>query len=457
LTDFAGQLIYYTTHQTYLTSRGLYLLVFNLALGLDGVVEDEDLYPGKNQHRHMIDFLEYWIAMIVTYARGEHSNFPKIILIGTHRDKIRNENEIRKIKDGIQDRFNDLITSSQLVLRDDLFIDARNMSDETRTTIRRVILEEGMRYKEFGERVPSSWIALQEKLIELKEKRQIIVHLDVIRKLNSELKIPLKNEELEVFLKFLHNMGYVLYFDSPNLRDKIILDPKVVIDAMRSFITCERFVLQFWKKRSFNQMRRSGKVQVSHILEVLEEKRLATLSDNTYSAHMLGIMIKLDLICVPVIYNKGQRVSPDFCLVPCMMNVIVPQVPFELFNREKALTITFSSDEILPPAIFNRLVCSCLSCWEIFEGHFYNGLVVLRSGRFHLIEMKRDIKRIIVTFGHIKSAKRPDAQWCLAMKMFLKATIHKILAIYSVALRSTITCDSSDIDDLKDDAKADVS
>ncbi|KAK3105082.1 hypothetical protein FSP39_016886, partial [Pinctada imbricata] len=53
ITDFAGHLIYYTTHLTYLTSRGLYLLVFNLAMGLTNQVRDECLFPGDNHHRRV--------------------------------------------------------------------------------------------------------------------------------------------------------------------------------------------------------------------------------------------------------------------------------------------------------------------------------------------------------------------------------------------------------------------
>ncbi|KAK3106347.1 hypothetical protein FSP39_018220 [Pinctada imbricata] len=55
------------------------------------MVDDEDLYPGKSQHRRMIDFLEYWIAMIITYAGSEQKHFPRIILIGTHKDQIKEE------------------------------------------------------------------------------------------------------------------------------------------------------------------------------------------------------------------------------------------------------------------------------------------------------------------------------------------------------------------------------
>ena len=40
--DFAGQLVFLTTHQTYLSDRCLYFLVFNMAMDLDDTVEEED-------------------------------------------------------------------------------------------------------------------------------------------------------------------------------------------------------------------------------------------------------------------------------------------------------------------------------------------------------------------------------------------------------------------------------
>ena len=34
------------------------------------------------------EYLEHWIASIRTYARSEKAGYPKIILIGTHKDKL---------------------------------------------------------------------------------------------------------------------------------------------------------------------------------------------------------------------------------------------------------------------------------------------------------------------------------------------------------------------------------
>ncbi|KAK3105708.1 hypothetical protein FSP39_003934 [Pinctada imbricata] len=453
ITDFAGQLIYYTTHQTYLTCRGLYLLVFNLAMGLDGQVNDEHLYPGSNELQSVIDFLEYWIAMIVTYARGEEANFPKIVLIGTHLDEIKEE-KLEMIKATVRRKFNDYIISSQLVVDDNLFINAKEMDAGTKKAIRNVILQEGMKYKEFGEQIPSSWIALQRKLMDLKKRNQYFVDFDVIQEINSTLEIPLDTDGLKLYLRYLHNMGYILYFNIPVLKEQIILDPKIVIDAMRCLITCKRFIFSLWMKSSLDVMRQSGKVQKLHILKMWKEKGKQGVSQ--HSELLLAVMQRLDLICEPMIFNKGRRVSPEFYLVPCMMNASIPKVPIEQLQQKSRLIITFSSETILPPAIFNRLVCSCLSFWEIFESHFYNGLVVLKSGRFHVMQMKRDIKQIEVIFANMDVTKRPDVQWCLAVKLFLKATIEQIIAVYSNSLDSPITCDSSAVDALVDAKKDEI-
>ena len=49
--DFGGQLIFYTTHPTYMSDRCLYFLVFNLSIGLDGTVADPDIDTWVNTNK----------------------------------------------------------------------------------------------------------------------------------------------------------------------------------------------------------------------------------------------------------------------------------------------------------------------------------------------------------------------------------------------------------------------
>jgi GTPase SAR1 family protein len=63
--DFAGQSVYYNTHQFFLTSRAVYLLVWNVRLGSE--------YAN----------LDFWLASISVHAPGS-----PIFVVGTHIDQV---------------------------------------------------------------------------------------------------------------------------------------------------------------------------------------------------------------------------------------------------------------------------------------------------------------------------------------------------------------------------------
>ena len=49
--DFGGQLIFYTTHPTYMSDRCLYFLVFDCSIGLQGEVNDPDVDTGMHTYK----------------------------------------------------------------------------------------------------------------------------------------------------------------------------------------------------------------------------------------------------------------------------------------------------------------------------------------------------------------------------------------------------------------------
>lgn len=63
--DFAGQSVYYNTHQFFLSPKGIYLLVWNVRLGSE--------YAG----------LEFWLSSISCHAPGA-----PVIIVGTHVDQV---------------------------------------------------------------------------------------------------------------------------------------------------------------------------------------------------------------------------------------------------------------------------------------------------------------------------------------------------------------------------------
>ncbi|XP_030844818.1 uncharacterized protein LOC100888746 [Strongylocentrotus purpuratus] len=66
--DFAGQDIYYTTHQVFLTWRAIYVIVFDLSRSLDSVVpsESRDEYyemakRGAKSELTCLEFINFWL------------------------------------------------------------------------------------------------------------------------------------------------------------------------------------------------------------------------------------------------------------------------------------------------------------------------------------------------------------------------------------------------------------
>ena len=52
--DFGGQLIFYNSHPTYMSERCLYVLVFDLSIGLHGFVHDPDINTDVNTNKTAI-------------------------------------------------------------------------------------------------------------------------------------------------------------------------------------------------------------------------------------------------------------------------------------------------------------------------------------------------------------------------------------------------------------------
>jgi GTPase SAR1 family protein len=63
--DFAGQTVYYNTHQFFLSNRAVYLLLWNIRLGYE--------HAG----------LDFWLSSI-----SVHSPQAPIIVVGTHLDQV---------------------------------------------------------------------------------------------------------------------------------------------------------------------------------------------------------------------------------------------------------------------------------------------------------------------------------------------------------------------------------
>ncbi|CAC5416048.1 unnamed protein product [Mytilus coruscus] len=92
--DFGGQYVYYTTHQTFMTYRALFLVVFDGSKGLHEQVYDVLCFPGQHMTPTPAVFLQHWVNCILTYCKAVYTGIPKILFVATHKDKVPKVSEL---------------------------------------------------------------------------------------------------------------------------------------------------------------------------------------------------------------------------------------------------------------------------------------------------------------------------------------------------------------------------
>ena len=267
---------------------------------------------------------------------------------------------------------------------------------------------------------------LQEKIIQLKENGERIISLDRLRKLNDELECPLSEEELDLFLSFQHNAGYMLRFKEAGLEDMLILDPRLVIDAMKCFVTCEKFALNVWGKRKWKRMTTTGEMMDSYVTKIWRRRSKSLYFNNR--EFLLRVIEKLDIIARPKIYDKGQNIDARFYFVPSMVKEVAK---YDKRHRQSdAVTVEFKFNDILPPAVYHRLVCTCLSLWPLHDEELYDAHVELESGLNHLLIIRRQFKTITVSFVNKYSPDDIDMNLCRSVKQYICQSIKRIVSLY---------------------------
>ena len=295
------------------------------------------------------------------------------------------------------------------------------------TKIRSAVREYGMSYPNFGEVVPKTWRDLHVRLDELRTAGTRIVPYKDIQRINKSLASPLGEKELKVFITFLHDMGYCLHFDGKELGNYVILEPKWIIDAMKVFVTCDRFGLRFWKRFEWTRMRSSGQVKESYILQQWRSRDKESFHE--FREYLLLVLQKLDILCHAKLYGRsGEEINAEFFTVPCMVNSVIPDT--ELLRRP-TVSMAYAFPSVVPVAIYNRLVCACLVLWPVFDGHIYSGLVVLKSGQYHYIVLQMKEGKVLVSFLHKESLQKVDIHLCRTVRQFVNTALADITKTYA--------------------------
>ncbi|VDI45636.1 Hypothetical predicted protein [Mytilus galloprovincialis] len=387
--DFGGQDVFYSTHQTFLTYRAIYIIVLDGSRQLDDPCLYDQYLPGKSGDKTSRDYLLFWINTIVTYCKGSIQGFPKILVVLTHKDQV-NANEVEQRRNDIFEEiykmFHENPLMQQLVISDKIFVNAKDKHDPEMAKIKVAIIRESERQPTWGEPLPKCFIPLELEFASLIKRNIHLITLEHLKKINSLQPIrPLSEVELKVFLKFQHSIGKLLYFDELKLDDRIILSPTLLIEAFKSIVTDRQFC-EGDKKREeiWDAMGKTGVVSKQAIENVWKGKKYVKFyQDKDY---LLNVMTHLDILVEPMRYNSNRmRIPADFYYVASMVRAKDDSGYLQSagFTRRSIALAFQTSSFTIPPALSFRFISYCLYVWAVKTYRQFNKEMLFhRSGVF---------------------------------------------------------------------------
>ncbi|XP_052103353.1 uncharacterized protein LOC127736792 [Mytilus californianus] len=440
--DFGGQDIFYSTHQSFLSYRAIYLIVLDGSRTLDDPCPFEQYLPGKSGPKTARDYLRFWTNTIVTYCKGSQHGFPKIMIVFTHKDKLK-PSEVETAREqlfgDVKSMFHGSPLESHLVIEDKIFVNARNKNDPEMAKIKQTIIRESTRQPTWGQNLPKCFIPLELEFENLIRKDINVITFDDLRKINTEHPIrPLTDAELKVFLKFQHAIGKILYFDEPGLNQHVILLPTYLIDAFKLIITDKSFCKGEKRREDLlNLMSQKGVISKFAIEELWRYKKYRKFEQR--KDYLLAVMTHLDILVEPKRYDpKHNRIPADFYYVASMVQAkdATGYILSPSFS-ERNIAISFNSNAaIIPPALSFRFITYCLSIFDVKKYGERNEDMLFHRSAVFTIDSSLDIhilcedERIFVRLVHAKKKVLIMKDLASSICECLKSALQNIVQLY---------------------------
>ncbi|XP_045178486.2 uncharacterized protein LOC123538444 [Mercenaria mercenaria] len=416
LWDFGGQHIFYATHTLFHSSRAVYLLVFNLSLPLRECVQDAPEEGCLNTDEHTMEyFLRFWVNSIHSFVGHEDGLKPPIILVGTHKDKLgQDETEIKKKSEKTFDKVRKLFKGKQClchIIPEEFAVDNTDPKADTFSELLTTILRLG--HESTSESIPTKWIQL-EKALKASQKKGIVT-LREVKKANQGITYPLENlEQIKLFLKYHHDRGTLFYFDETPISEYVVLDPQYLIDAFKCIITAPRLrrnapdLQTYWQR-----LEEEAKLEMELINSLWSTEKTKDFMQHKFV--LLSFLNKNLIISEALEYNEDTETSAGlgWYIVPSMLRDHISATEISSFLSEKSQTkirfiLTFDNSSIVP-VIYHRLIAACVGKWSVASYKnkklLYENLAVVRLDKIYagLLEMDDimiELSVIAPTYGH---------------------------------------------------------
>ena len=367
--DCGGQPTFLSVLPAFLSSRTVFLLVFDASLELDDPCNVIVNIDGHTDMKEILDvsalsLLQMWMAFIhARFGGGGEAQlpaYPRIILVGTHADQLGPDPRcLDKILSVVmeKDYSNILMDELEGILVDNTTAGMGEREDKGIGQLREIIHE--FVRDNLSKDTPVSWVAFR-NVLQLYVRKPVL-QLDEVYRCAGKCSIP--REEVPSALNFYHELGVLLFYPNVHgLESVVILDPQWLVDVFGTLF-CK------WKYQNRHKKMCAWFSDFGVLTEPLYNEVLRPLlkGTNVTPDAVLNLLQKFQLATkIEEVIDFSETHNKQY-FVPLMLRYnsglgtvhVQSASPQSFVKIASPLHIVFSSGYV-PPGFFVRLA-TCLS------------------------------------------------------------------------------------------------
>ena len=434
--DCGGQPVFLEVLPAFLTSRTMFLLLFDASTDLNTRMRSVRYHYGNmitegEASMTTLELMEGWMSSIHANLvrhddKGAVLEYPRIITVGTRGDKLTAGGKDR-VKKTLEERlqrqpFSEVLSKEKVLIVDNTTSGRGRREDETYKCLRREIGD--FTSKKLNVRTPITWVLFRKVLqILVKESKNTIPLSEAVAVGKA---CEIKAEDVPKVLKFYHELGVVLYYPHiKGLGNKVILSPKWFVDCLGKVLTLEG-------RETYDDIR--------DMWDLLREKGI--LLQPLYAAAWRGCegVEPEEMIQLLVHFCLAAEVKTELYYNPNLKQFFVPAV-LPTFNadlssaitpgyqlRATPLHITFRTGYVIP-GFFTRLVTSMArspQCNLQFDEDIFRNRIVFQFdvNDVTLTELPKAIQVDVLRYIPHSSKVTPIQKSCESLQVKLIIIIH---------------------------------
>jgi hypothetical protein len=389
--DFAGQRMYYVLHQILLTEAlTRYMTAHSLEHDLDHELEDEEdrefgLTRGEN--------LDFWLNSI-------HSRAPAapITLVCTKKDLVPEKGVLEARLNALQEFLRGKPYEKQI----EQILTVSSKTGEGVAEVRQ-ILQDSSCLLRYGEEVALGWFKFHSIVKEMMRESEAaddptiggIRRITLAQACQIASTCSVRAGDVSDMLQRFHDVGLLMWHDTPDTRDLVILDVQWIIDQMTQLL-CRRIIRERYNasatmKDAWSDLDRYGRLNIGLLPELWPDLQ------RIERQHVLHYMVHFGLCChlQDAGLSESEQMDRSVWLVPTLLPKPAPDAVVWPANQaaDKSLRVCFvtaqrhSADwptggdrKFLPDTLFFRLVAHLVRAVKHSSDqfrHLYSDRVVI--------------------------------------------------------------------------------